>query len=75
MDQLYLFITAVTAFFALLVVVFVIVVASRDRDRAAERESESSHGSIPLEIGWSIVPLLVTLMIFAWATAAFFDKV
>jgi len=75
MDRLYFLITAVTAFFALLVVVFVIVFAVRHRDRTGERVTGSIHGSIPLEIGWSIVPFLVTMMIFAWATAAFFDMV
>jgi heme/copper-type cytochrome/quinol oxidase subunit 2 len=74
-DKLYFWITAVTAFFALLVVVFVIVFAIKNRDRTGERVGESFHGSIPLEVGWSIVPVLVTMVIFAWATAVFFDKV
>jgi cytochrome c oxidase subunit 2 len=74
-DSLYFFITAVTAFFALLVVIFVIVFATKNRDRTGERVGESFRGSIPLEIGWSIVPLFVTMAIFVWATAMFFDMV
>ena len=60
MDNLYFFITAVTAFFALLVVVLVIFSAIKYRD------------SIPLELGWSIVPFFVSMVIFAWATIMFF---
>ncbi len=75
MDKLYFFVTAVTAFFALLVVVFVMVFEVKYRDRTGERAGKSVDGSIPLEIGWSIVPFLVTMVIFAWATAVFFDMV
>lgn len=60
---LYFFITAVTAFFALLVVVLVIFLAIKYRDPT---------GSIPLELGWSIGPFFVSMVIFAWATIVFF---
>jgi len=73
--NLYFSITAVAAFIALLVVVFVIVLAVKHRDRTSEGAEASIHGSIPLEISWSIVPFLVTIVIFAWATAVFFDMV
>ena len=63
MDNLYFFITAVTALFALLVVVLVLVLAIKYRDPT---------GSISLEFGWSIVPFLVSMVIFAWATIVFF---
>ena len=75
MNNLYFLITAVSAFFALLVVVFVIVFAVKYRDQTGEKGREPIHGSIPLEIVWSIVPFLVTMIIFAWATAVFFDMV
>ncbi len=58
MDNLYFSVTAVTAFFALLVVVLVIGLAIKYRDPR----------SIPLELGWSIVPFFVSIVIFAWAT-------
>jgi cytochrome c oxidase subunit 2 len=72
-NALYFFITAVTAFFALLVVVFVIAFAVRDR--TGKGMGKPIHGSIPLEIGWLVVPFLVTMVIFAWATAVLFDMV
>lgn len=74
-DNLYFFITAVTAFFALLVVVAVTVFAIKYRDRTGEKVGEPIHGSIPLEIGWSIIPFLISMVIFAWATVVFFQIV
>lgn len=74
-DNLYFFITAVTAFFALLVVVLVTVFAIKYRDRTGEKVGEPIHGSIPLEIGWSIIPFLISMVIFAWATVVFFQIV
>jgi len=74
-DTLYFFITAVTAFVALLVVALVIVFAVKHRGRTGEEVGSPIHGSLPLEIGWTIIPFLVTMVIFAWATAVLFDMV
>src|SRR5687768_10664710 len=74
-DNLYFFVTAVTAFFALLVVFFVIVFAVKYRDRTGEKVGAPITGSIWLELGWSIVPFLVSMAIFAWATIVFFHLV
>jgi cytochrome c oxidase subunit 2 len=74
-DNLYFFITAVTAFFALLVVVLVTVFAIKYRDRTGDRIGEQIHGSIPLEIGWSLIPFLISVVIFGWATVVFFQIV
>ncbi len=30
-------------------------------------------GSIPLELGWSVIPFLISIVIFAWAAQVFFD--
>ena len=74
-DNLYFFVTAVTAFFALLVVFFVIVFAVKYQDRTGERVGAPNTGSILLELGWSIVPFFVSMAIFAWATIVFFHLV
>ena len=74
-DNLYFFITAVTAFFAVLVVIFVIVFAVKYRDRTGERVGAPITGSIPLELGWSIIPFFISMAIFAWATVVFFEIV
>ena len=74
-DNLYFFVTAVTAGVALLVVVLVLVFAVKYRDKTGEKVGASIHRSLPLEFGWAIIPFLVTMVIFAWATAVFFDMV
>ncbi|MBI4888197.1 MAG: cytochrome c oxidase subunit II [Acidobacteria bacterium] len=74
-DNLYFFVTAVTAFFALLVVVVVLVFAVKYRDRTGEKVGAPIHGSLPLELGWSIIPFFISMAIFAWATLVFFHIV
>ena len=74
-DSLYFFVTAVTAFFAVVVVVFVIVFAVKYRDKTGEKVGSPLTGSLPLEIGWSVIPFLISMVIFAWATIVFFHLV
>jgi len=74
-DNLYFFVTAVTAFFALIVVFFVIVFAVKYRDRTGEKVGAPNTGSILLELGWTIVPFIVSMAIFAWSTIVFFHLV
>ena len=72
-DNLYFLVTAVTAFLALLVVVLAIVVAIKSRDRTGEKMGTPMTGSIPLELGWSILPFFVSMAIFGWTTIVFFQ--
>ena len=72
-DNLYFLVTAVTAFLALLVVVLAIVCAIAYRDRTGEQVGAPMTGSIPLELGWSILPFFVSMAIFGWATIVFFQ--
>jgi cytochrome c oxidase subunit 2 len=74
-DNLYFFVTAVTAFFALIVVVCVVIFAIRYRDKTGEKVGAPITGSIPLELGWSILPFLVSIAIFGWSTLVFFHIV
>jgi cytochrome c oxidase subunit 2 len=74
-DNLYFFILAVTGFFALLVVVLNIYFAIKYRDDTGLKVGAPITGSIPLEIGWSLVPFFVAMAIFVWATVVFFQLV
>ena len=71
-DNLYFFIVAVTAFFAVLVSVLVIFFAAKYHTGSTRRR-RAIHGSIPLELAWSIIPFLISIVIFAWAADVFFD--
>jgi cytochrome c oxidase subunit 2 len=72
-DNLYFFIVAVTAFFALVVTVVVIVFAVKYRTDDPLAVGARIHGSIPLELAWSIIPFIISIVIFAWAADVFFD--
>ena len=72
-DRLYWFIVAVTAFFAILVTVLVIYFAAKYRTNDPMAIGARITGSIPLEIAWSIIPFLVSIVIFVWAADVFFD--
>jgi cytochrome c oxidase subunit 2 len=74
-DNLYFFILGVTGFFALLVVVLVIYFAVKYRDDTGLKVGAPITGSIPLEIGWSLIPFFVSMAIFVWATVVFFQLV
>jgi cytochrome c oxidase subunit II len=74
-DNLYFFIVAVTAFFALAVTVVVIVFAVKYRTDDPLAVGARIHGSIPLELAWSIIPFIISIVIFAWASDVFFDLV
>jgi cytochrome c oxidase subunit II len=72
-DNLYFFIVAVTAFFAVVVSVLVIVFAAKYHTKDPLAVGQRIHGSIPLELAWSIIPFLISIVIFAWAADVFFD--
>jgi cytochrome c oxidase subunit 2 len=71
-DQLYWFITAVTAFFGILVTVLVIYFAVKYRTDDPKLVGARITGSIPLEIAWSIIPFVISVVIFVWAADVFF---
>ena len=72
-DHLYYFITAVAAFFALVVTIFVIFFAAKYRTKDPMAVGARIHGSIPLELAWSIIPFLISIVIFVWSASVFFD--
>ena len=74
-DALYFFILGVTAFFALLVVVLVVYFAIKYKDETGLQVGAPITGSVPLEIGWSLIPFLVAIVIFGWSTVVFFKIV
>jgi len=74
-DKLYFLILAITSFFALAVVIFVAIFAVKYKDETGQRIGAAIHGSIPLELGWSIIPFIISMGIFAYATVVFFEIV
>ena len=66
---------AITALFALIVVVFVVYSAIKSRDDAGNKVGASSTGWMPLELGWSLIPFFIAMGIFVWASLVFFHIV
>ena len=74
-DNLYFFLLAVTGFFAILVAVLVMYFAVRYRDDSGLKVGAPITGSVPLEIGWSLIPFVVAMGIFVYATVVYFNIV
>jgi cytochrome c oxidase subunit 2 len=71
-DALYLFLIAISAFFSLLIAGLIVYFAIKYRRRAANAVGASIHGSLLLEIGWSVIPLMICMVIFVWGASVFF---
>jgi len=72
-DALYIFLLIVTGMMALLVCFLVIYFAARFRHRPGV-PAEQIEGSTALEITWSVIPLLVFMVIFAWGAVVYFKE-
>jgi cytochrome c oxidase subunit 2 len=72
-DQLYWFIIGVTAFFGILTSVLVVYFAVKYRTNDPLAIGAPITGSIPLELAWSVIPFLISIVIFTWAAQVFFD--
>jgi cytochrome c oxidase subunit 2 len=72
-DQLYWFIIGVTAFFGILVCILVVYFAVKYRTDDPLKIGAPITGSIPLELAWSVIPFLISVVIFVWAAQVFFD--
>jgi cytochrome c oxidase subunit 2 len=72
---LYFGMLAITAFFALMVVVFVVYGAIRYRDDTWDKVGAPITGWMPLDLGWSLIPFCISLGIFVWASMVFFHIV
>src|SRR4051812_9508815 len=72
MDLLYFFLIAVSAFFVLLVAALVVYFTIRFRRRHPAEAGADIHGSLVLELTWTIIPLILVMVMFFWGTALFF---
>jgi len=72
-DALLLFLTAVSAFFAGLIFLAVIVFAIKYRRRSEKEQPRPIHGSLALEIFWTVIPLGLTMIMFGWGAWLYFS--
>ena len=72
MDLLYGFIFAVCAFFTVLVAALVVYFTIKYRRRQPDDVGADIHGSLSLELTWTFIPLVLSMVMFAWGASLFF---
>lgn len=72
-DALFIFLLIVSGMMTLLIFTAVVYFAARYRHRKGV-PAEQVEGSTPLEITWSIIPLGVFMVIFAWGAVVYFKS-
>jgi cytochrome c oxidase subunit II len=71
-DALYFFLLAVSAFFSMLIAGLIVYYAVKYRRRSPGAVGANIHGGLLLELTWTIVPFLITMVIFVWGASVFF---
>jgi cytochrome c oxidase subunit 2 len=72
LDLLFGYLVAVAAFFALLIAVLIVFFAVRYRRRSRDESGKPILQNVPLELAWTIIPLLFALSFFGWGANLFF---
>ena len=71
-DHLYIYITLVSVVMSILIFGTIFVFAIKYRRRSESEIPQPIHGSLRLEITWSIIPFLVMLTFFWWGAQIYF---
>jgi len=71
-DALYFFLLAIATFFGLLIAVLIVYYAVKFHRRSPNAVGARIHGSMVLEVTWTVVPLLITMVIFVWGASVYF---
>jgi cytochrome c oxidase subunit 2 len=71
-DALYFFLIGLAVFFSLLIAGLITYYALKFRRRSPRAIGAQSHGNVVLELTWTVIPLLITMVIFVWGAGLFF---
>src|SRR5258708_37061265 len=71
-DALYLYLVVVSVFFSLGIAFTLIVFAIRFRRRSETEWPGEIEGSMTLELTWTIIPFLLTVVMFVWGAQIVF---
>jgi cytochrome c oxidase subunit 2 len=72
-DGLYFFLIAVSAFFTVAIFLAIFIFAVKYR-HSVHAEPEQIEGSLPLELTWTLIPLGICMIFFAWGSLIFFQE-
>jgi cytochrome c oxidase subunit 2 len=73
-DALYFFIIAVSLFFAAAVVFFTVLFGIKYRRRHEGEVGARIEGSLPLELAWSVIPAVISMVMFGWGAKVFYEQ-
>ena len=72
-DALYFFLIGISVFFSLLIAGLVILFAVKYRRHGdGDPVPKPASGGVALEVAWSVIPLLISMVIFGWGASLFF---
>jgi cytochrome c oxidase subunit II len=71
-DNLHFFLTGVTLFFTVLIFSTILYFAVKYRRRSEDERPPEIHGSVPLEVVWTLIPALLCGVMFVWASSLYF---
>src|SRR5579884_2251631 len=71
-DDLYVFLIVVSVFFSVLIAALIVGFSVRFR-RSKHPVSEQPKSSIGLELFWTLVPFLITMVMFTWGSKVYMD--
>jgi cytochrome c oxidase subunit II len=72
-DALFLSWVAISVFFSVLIAVLILVFFMKYKRRSEDETGrEAKFHTLPIEITWSVIPLIIALAMFVWGTRVFF---
>ncbi len=73
-DAIYFFLLGIAAFFTLLIAGLIVYYAWRYRRRSPDEIGVHIHGGLALELTWTIIPAMITVVLFVWGSSVFFAQ-
>ena len=72
-DLLYYFLIAISVFFSVLIAALILYFSIKYRRGNKKVDRTPGESSTALEVTWIVIPFLITMGIFGWSAALFFD--
>jgi cytochrome c oxidase subunit 2 len=73
-DHLYFFLTVITLFFTILIFGTIFFFMIKYRRRSPNEIPEDTKEHLGLELTWTIIPTVITIFIFVWASSLYFEN-
>ena len=73
-DHLYFFLTVITLFFTILIFSTIFFFMIKYRRRSPDEIPPDTKTHLALELSWTIIPTVITVFIFIWASSLYFEN-